>query len=63
MPHGKWHMPASFGQTENEGLEFLETEEKMSCFVRAPVPEILNEVCFPLDCEIGSVILSLFSDA
>ena len=56
-------MPAPFGQTENEGLEFLETEEKMSCFVRAPVPEILNEVCFPLDCEIGSVILSLFSDA
>jgi hypothetical protein len=51
-------MPVKAQHSEGRVQYLLEAEEQIlrSISVRAPVPEILNEICTALDCQIGNMV-------
>jgi hypothetical protein len=55
----EWSLPSTQVQrSEGRVQYFLETEERIlrSIAVRAPIPQILNEICTALDCQIGNMV-------
>jgi hypothetical protein len=54
----RWLIPAHLQRSEGRVQYLLETEERIlrSIAVRAPVPQILNEICTALDCQIGNMV-------
>ncbi|MGB2778185.1 MAG: hypothetical protein WA857_05575 [Candidatus Acidiferrum sp.] len=55
---GKWLIAVPPNQSEGRIQYLLNAEEKIlqSISVRAPVPEILNEICTAVDCQIGNMV-------
>jgi hypothetical protein len=55
-------IPAQPQHSEDRVHYLLEAEEQIlrSIAVRAPVPQILNEICSALDCQIGSTVSLIF---
>jgi hypothetical protein len=51
-------IPVQLQRSEGRVQYLLEAEEQIlrSIAVRAPVPEILNEICTALDCQIGNMV-------
>jgi hypothetical protein len=54
----RWLIPAQTQRSEGRVQYLLGTEERIlrSIAVRAPVPQILNEICTALDCQIGNMV-------
>src|SRR5580700_9833974 len=54
----RWLIPAYARRSEGRVQYLLEREERIlrSIAVRAPVPQILNEICTALDCQIGNMV-------
>jgi hypothetical protein len=54
----KWLNPTHVQRSEGRVQYLLETEGRIlrSIAVRAPVPQILNEICTALDCQIGNMV-------
>jgi hypothetical protein len=54
----QWLIPAQAQRSEGRVQYLLGTEERIlrSIAVRAPVPQILNEICTALDCQIGNMV-------
>jgi hypothetical protein len=65
-PNKKWQIPAPLCQPESQCQYALKAEEKIlqAISARAPIPEILNEICAAIDCQIGNTVsvISLFQD-
>jgi hypothetical protein len=51
-------IPVTLGDSEGQIQFVLNAEEKIlqSISARAPVPEVLNEICTALDCQIGNIV-------
>ena len=54
----RWFLPAQAQRSEGRVQYLLGREERIlrSIAVRAPVPQILNEICTALDCQIGNMV-------
>lgn len=55
---GRWLLPASLRHSEGRIQYLLNAERKIvqSISARRPLPEILNEICTALDCQIGNMV-------
>jgi hypothetical protein len=54
----KWLIPAPVERSEGRIQYLLNAEEKIlqSISGRVPLPEILNEICTAIDCQIGNMV-------